>query len=265
VTSALEELLVNAERLAGEAGNVVDHRDGRTFRYVDPSGAALTMHFDRSGAGACAHPGFDSEAQFLWRPGKLIADRAGCRYCDLVTAEMFGDDPEYLSGAVTPEMLYPLALTIETIGEVRKQIKYKRRALVTFSALLEEGEVWDNEEAFLGSQNDEVKMAPQSLIPMGLFHGSGEGVTSQVLAYGTVRSAQERRNELGGGEFLLIRVETLGGTFDVCAAPEDLEGSSPQPGAVLGGVFWLIGRPLFDQDDAAAADRPKAFSLRWRR
>ena len=36
----LEEMIMQAEARAEEAGSVVEHKDGRTARYVDPSGAS---------------------------------------------------------------------------------------------------------------------------------------------------------------------------------------------------------------------------------
>ena len=92
------------------------------------------MHFDRAGSLACGQPGFDSERRFSWRPTGLAPDQEGCRFCDLVMAEMLGEEADE-----NQEMLYPFALTVETIGEVRKQIRFKRPGLVSFAALLRGG------------------------------------------------------------------------------------------------------------------------------
>ena len=90
-------------------------------------------------------PGFDTQTECRWSPQVGEAVDPSCRFCDVVEAEMLGEGDG-------DEMLYPFALTVETIGEVRKRIRFKRPGLVTFAALLEEGGVWADEETFHAAQ-----------------------------------------------------------------------------------------------------------------
>jgi hypothetical protein len=70
-------------------------------------------------------------------------------------------------------------------------------------------------------------------------------MSSHVLAHGVVAGVEARTNELGDADFTVVALDTLGGVSDVCAAPGSLERQEPlQPGAVLGGTFWLVGRPF---------------------
>jgi hypothetical protein len=187
------ELLGAAVERATEAGAVVEHAAGRTLHYVDASGATLSLHFDRDGEFACGQPGFAGGTRFRWRPLDLVADPDGCRFCDLVHAELLdGDD----------ELYYPFALTIETLGATRALIPFGEPGEVRFAGLWEEDEVWADETSF------------------------------------------ERDQDLGGAPFRVLRLETLGGVFDTCAAPASLEHDGLlAPGAVAGGTLWLVGRP----------------------
>jgi hypothetical protein len=70
-------------------------------------------------------------------------------------------------------------------------------------------------------------------------------MTPHVIAHGIVSSVEERRNELGGATFRLVRLDTLGGVFDVCLAPGSLEREELlAPGAVARATLWLVGRPI---------------------
>ena len=228
------------------AGEIVEHDNGLTARYVDPSGATLSIHTSRKREFECCQPGFESGSRFSWQPTGVVADGDGCGFCDLVYAELLDEEGE---------LYYPFALTLENMGEARGRLGLGEPGEVTFAALCEEGEVWPDEASFERAQEAEwqtddlppdvpqVKgFAAQSLIPTGTF---GDAMTSHVLAHGIVRSVEQRRNELAGGEFLVVRLDTLGGTFDVCAEPGTLEREELlAPGSVARTTLWLVGRPL---------------------
>ena len=64
----LVEMLATASERANERGDVVDHADGRTVTYRDPSSAVLTIHSDRRGSFECCQPGFGGDFRARWRP-----------------------------------------------------------------------------------------------------------------------------------------------------------------------------------------------------
>jgi hypothetical protein len=232
------------------ATNIVEHAHGSTAIYRDPSGATLTVHREGDEILKCVKPGFEGQARARWRPLGVVPDR-DCRFCDLVYAELLGDEDD--------EPFYPFALEVETMGAERELIPYGEAGEVRFAGLWEEGEVWPDEDAFREAQEAEWAdvtpppeldlpalrgFASRSLVPSGTFATDGE-MTSHVLAHGIVESVDERRNELGGAAFRLVRLHTLGGVFDTCLAPGSVEREELlAPGALARATLWLVGRPL---------------------
>ena len=251
---ALRELLGPAL----DSAAFVEHADGRSALYRDPSGATLTVHMDERGGLECCHPGYDGPFHARWRPLGVIADRQ-CRFCDLVYSELLDDENE---------MIYPLALTVETLGTDRALIPYAEPSEVRFAGLWEEGEAWPDEAAFDEAQETEwsdltlpvevdvpipVGFASRSLIPSGTFGFDGAPLSSHVLAHGIVVSVEERTNELGKSPFRVVRLDTLGGVFDTCLAPGTAEREELlAPGAVVRATLWLVGRPLTLRDEPGA-------------
>jgi hypothetical protein len=232
------------------ATEVVEHADGKTATYRDPSGATLTVHLSDEGDLHCVKPGFEGDSRARWRPVAVTRDPE-CRFCDFVCAELLEED----------EPVYPFVLSVVTIGSDRALIPYGEPGDVRFTGLWENGELWQDEEAFRRAEEaewgdvevpealrDEIPAfrgwASRSLIPVGAFSEPGS-MTPHVIAHGIVSSVEERRNELGGATFRLVRLDTLGGVFDVCLAPETLEREELLgPGAVARATLWLVGRPI---------------------
>jgi hypothetical protein len=232
------------------ATEVVEHADGKTATYRDPSGATLTVHLSDEGDLHCVKPGFEGDSRARWRPVAVTRDPE-CRFCDFVCAELLEED----------EPVYPFVLSVVTIGSDRALIPYGEPGDVRFTGLWENGELWQDEEAFRRAEEaewgdvevpealrDEIPAfrgwASRSLIPVGAFVEPGS-MTPHVIAHGIVSSVEERRNELGGATFRLVRLDTLGGVFDVCLAPGSLEREELlAPGAVARATLWLVGRPI---------------------
>jgi hypothetical protein len=251
----LRELLSAAFERATERGDVVEHAEGSTATYRDPSGAALSIHTDRRGGFECCQPGFEGRFHARWRPLGVAADPDGCRFCDLVYAELLDDEDE---------MVYPFALRLETMAAERVLIPYGEAGEVRFTGLWEEGEVWPDEDAFREAQEAEWGDVPapeeldvpalrgfasRSLIPAGTFGFDGAPLTPHVIAHGIVSSVEERRNELGEAPFRVARLDTLGGVFDTCLEPGTVEPEELlAPGAVARATLWLVGRPLTLRD-----------------
>jgi hypothetical protein len=73
------------------------------------------------------------------------------------------------------------------------------------------------------------------------------------MAHGIVASVEERRNELSGAPFRVIRLDTSGGVFDMCVAPGTLEREEQlAPEAVVRATLWLVGRPLTLREEPGA-------------
>jgi hypothetical protein len=248
-----EELLSTAFDRASERGDVVEHDEGQSAAYRDPSGATLIMHADRRGGFGCCQPGFEGSFHARWRPLGVVRDPDGCRFCDLVYAELLGDEDD--------DHGIPFALRIETMAADRALIPYEEPGEVRFAGLYESGKVWPDEATFKEAQEAEWADVPpppelpvlrgwasRSLIPAGTFERGA--MTPHVVAHGIVSSVEERQNELGQAPFKVVRLDTLGGVFDTCLAPNTLDHEELlAPGAVVGASLWLVGRPLTLRDE----------------
>lgn len=114
------------------------------------------------------------------------------------------------------------------------------------AAFSEQLKVFRDEEAFVASQTEEPRFASRCFIPTGLLKSEEDSSPPQAFALinGRIREAARLRNELTGGEFVWLLVDTLGGSIDVVADFELLPGGVPRPGEVVSGTFWMSGRVL---------------------
>jgi hypothetical protein len=126
------------------ATEVVEHADGKTATYRDPSGATLTVHLSDEGDLHCVKPGFEGDSRARWRPVAVTRDPE-CRFCDFVCAELLEED----------EPVYPFVLSVVTIGSDRALIPYGEPGDVRFTGLWENGELWQDEEAFRRAEEAE--------------------------------------------------------------------------------------------------------------
>lgn len=87
-----------------------------------------------------------------------------------------------------------------------------------------------------------LRMAAESFISHGVFAEAFGAGPPEPLArlHGTVLSAERRRNEIGGLEFIVARVQTSGFVADVCLAADEHR-DVPLPGSILGGEVYLVG------------------------
>lgn len=87
-----------------------------------------------------------------------------------------------------------------------------------------------------------LRMAAESFISYGVFAEAfgGGPLEPHARLYGTVLSAERRRNEIGGLEFIVARVQTSGFVADVCLAADEHR-DVPAPGSILGGEVYLVG------------------------
>ena len=99
-----------------------------------------------------------------------------------------------------------------------------------------------------------TSFAAEAFIPSGLFLPGGAPQVPPrpwAILYGHVLAAERRRNPAGGREFLWARLSSLGVTLELVADPE-LVPRMPAVGGVLGGSFWLVGRPVAPGTDSAS-------------
>ena len=137
---------------------------------------------------------------------------------------------------------YPLMLDLPDFDAVRRDLRTGSIITMQVAAFAHDLACFVNDEAFSDSQG-EVKFAPESFITTGLFSVTEEPVTPTAMGMfaGHVEEAHLLKNPETGASFYHLVVRTLGGTVDVVADPESIEGR-PTVGGVVQGSFWLSGR-----------------------
>ncbi len=96
----------------------------------------------------------------------------------------------------------------------------------------------------ISQANHDVKFAPQSFIPSGLFTPNNiatEPPRAMASFTGHVVQSSVRKNAITGVPFYWALVDTLGGRYDVVVG-QDLLAQVPSAGGILSGLFWLSGR-----------------------
>lgn len=125
------------------------------------------------------------------------------------------------------------------------RVRLPRIAPVQVAAFAFELSAFADEEAYGASQTGELKYAPESLLPTGLF-GEGGGVPApEAMLSGRVLATELRINPATGNPFRWARVRTWGGEIDVVAEPSLIDGEVVE-GGIVRGSFWLTGRIRFE-------------------
>lgn len=110
--------------------------------------------------------------------------------------------------------------------------------------------IFENEESYYASQEDETKFASKSFIPSGLFspEKTDENLDLSVvrpigILAGEIKEFELKTNQLSGQNFYWLLVETLGGETDVVVDPKFVT-ENPKTGGIVSGQFWLSGKIL---------------------
>jgi hypothetical protein len=126
--------------------------------------------------------------------------------------------------------------------------------LVGFADALE---CYVDEQAFRSSG---IPLATRDVLPAGLVplrHGDGLApVRASALVSGVVLACDELDNELGGGRFLHLVVETDGMTFDAVVDPAAVDGADVAEGRIVTGSLWFRARRPSPVEAGAAPARP---------
>ena len=120
------------------------------------------------------------------------------------------------------------------------------RCGVQLTAYAESLRIYSDDFALSQAPSPYSAMAPESLIPSGMFSPDGEDIvppSARAIINGHILSGEHHFNSKGGLWYWHIIVTCLGCTFDILAA-DDLVSESPQRGGVVSGSFWLSGNIL---------------------
>lgn len=140
---------------------------------------------------------------------------------------------------------------------------------VSVAAFAHELSAYPDEDAYMASQESELKFAAESFIPSGLFtDGEDEAPRPLAMFTGRVLETDTRTPPGSWRAFTWARVRTLGGEVDVVAARDEVQGEVV-PGGIVTGSFWLSGRiagappaPSSSSPDSAAIEAVRPW---WRR
>ncbi|BCY06643.1 hypothetical protein [Actinoplanes sp. L3-i22] len=210
---------------------LLGERDGRTVRrWTDPSGVRLILTLR----------GDDLQEMlpsFAGTPGARL--RAARRVNDeMIVADVVDEEGEQVTMlAAAAEQLHLLDGPLDGLGSV-----VALGGGVTVHA--DEAAYHASDASILGTPEEgkePVRMGAESFISYGVFD-QADGEPYAQLA-GVVLAAERRRVRISGGEFTVARVRTAGFESDVCL-PGDLP--TPAPGAVLGGVVYLVADLPFE-------------------
>lgn len=139
--------------------------------------------------------------------------------------------------------VYPFVFDLPDMANYNN-IEMPQTVLAQITGFAHELSAYRNDEEFDNSQESIPKFASKSFIPVGLFSQYGENNTqpeAMAIFSGHVIETRKIKNPFTGKEFIWVKVNTLGGEYDIVADPEVVDGNISIDGVVFG-TFWLSGR-----------------------
>lgn len=235
--------------VALQAGHPMQGRVGRTIHWGPDNGVELWVPLDASdGSPLGLEPHFIGRSRVQLHVTKVHPDHetgaTGLIEGWVAPPAELGANGEY-----------PVALSVPDFDCWADAAEPDLRLVVQVAAFAEQLWTFESAEAFRRSEGL-GSLATMAAIPVGLFRPGGEPIQPpqpRALLVGHVEAIETRKNPLTGAEFVWISLESLGGWFDVVAAPEDV-GVGLRPGAIAAGVFWLSA-------EVAPASRLAKFGL----
>lgn len=235
--------------------------DGQAYycRWRVGGGAELWAAIDEGDVTVDLSPHFTGGASMrVAITGRIIPDDATTmvgRFHAWANPDENDDDPE--SGD------YPFVFAAPDFA-VWAALPLPATVSVSLAAFAHELDAYPDEDAYMASQEGELKYAAESFIPSGLFtDGENKALPTAIFA-GRVLETEVRSLPDSWRTFVWARIRTLGGEVDVVAARDEVRGEVV-PGGIISGTFWLSGR--IAGEPPAPADAAEAEEVRpwWRR
>jgi hypothetical protein len=222
-------------RLLPDARVVARAADLHARRWVDPSGASVTMTLRQEGddeeAGVLVDlvPSYvDAAGAAGVRLGRLVPHGATLA-ADLVDAD----------GETVTRLACDLAQSI--VAEVEEARDARITALgLQVGVHADAAAFARSDDSILGTPEPgetPKRFATESLLSYGLF-GDAETAEPRAFLSGTVLSVASHRTEVEQ-DFHAVRISTVGGTMTLCLAADD-HPEPPQPGSIVAGVCYLV-------------------------
>ncbi len=218
---------------------------GFYYKFDDESGAQLYLQGNAGQDIIGFNPAFDGKS--IRRVGLTTA-------IERDTSELDGAFKGWVNPTdeINPEESgdYPLVFDMPDF-RLQKDIEKQKTVDVQLTAFASSDfEIFESEEEFLRSKQEDGKIASQSFIPSGLFRISEEGMTETInppqahaVITGEIKQFDLRTNKLTGEEFYWFLAETFGGEIDIVADAKNVD-AEPNIGGIVKGSFWLSGKIL---------------------
>lgn len=206
------------------------------LRYTDPSGAEIWLCGDNQtkaivGAIPC----------FLPKQTQMV----GIHHIEPIEQGQHGDGTA--DGWLNPDDVdgdYPLVIDLPDYLNHQTNGNPQTAYLTLFA---EDVNLYADRQAFYQSQNDGLRYAGESFIPMGMFTDENDEndentkPTAQVLVGGTVLKSELRTNQFTQNQFYWCLLQTYGANYEA-VYPLDMFDKMPEVGNVVFGQYWLTGR-----------------------
>lgn len=244
----------DAERIAEQVRSQASETPveaGMYLRWAPGSGEELWLRLDRRGKLTGLTPHFSGASRQRLKLEERVRQRTDAALDGAFFAWSLDpeDDSEWAQVVFdAPDAAVHADLTLPAV------------ATAQLAAFAHSIDIHESPEAFAAAQAaDEVPFASRSFMAIGLWADElgADAPASQAEAVfsGHVVESSRRENQLTGNDYVWAAVETLGGIYDVVAAPEQLP-TPPPPGAVVFGSFWLSGRLLDEPRPEPHAEPP---------
>lgn len=220
--------------------------EGRYLRWASVGGGEIWVQVNPQNEINGASPHFAGQSKF---PVRLTA-RVGA---DGMDGGFYGWASPGAEG--TDEGCYPFVFDAPDFC-LHNALTLPATVEVQIAAFAHDVTLYPSREAYSKTQEDlEVRYSDRSFIPTGLFAEAGTDNDPKALAMltGHILNADRLQNELTGGYFHWLLVETFGGVYDV-VLDEEFVSELPVIGGIVSGEFWLSGKILGLVDRSMSAD-----------
>lgn len=237
-----------------EEGQQIPSANGSYILWSSESGAQLWLQLDNDNSFIGFMPYFSGQSYM-----KLALTQAIERdesEGSILEGMFRGWVNPHPSGLIEGE--YPLIIDIPDFDNYRT-IQLPLVVDMQVTAFAYDIEIFPSDEAYYESQDHEMKIASEAVIPIGLLTMNVEdlaqqdqddeslyaGSQAEAAISGHVIKTRCLTNQITNEKFHWALIQTLGGTIDVVLDSELAEGL--EIGSVIYGVFWVCGRIIYYQ------------------
>ncbi len=222
---------------AYSVGKSVNAEEGLYVQFSDPSGSELWMQVNTNSELVGLNPHFAGKGRMTVGLVRLVDGEQedpmdGAFYAWANPSDMEAEEPgDFPFVFDLPNFCTVKNMALPSIKEVQ------------ISAFAQQLDCFESDEEFLAAQPEEMRLAPESFLPVGLYEEEdGDMPLSYGLINGHVLEVAKIKNELTGQLFQWMLIKTIGGTIDLVCKLDLLDGQTIKKGGVVNTIAWLSGR-----------------------